>query len=462
MLAMALAYVIVFTGCDDVFAEIQKGLGAVNASAYGIVLSEAEADAFDSSGTKTLLVVNSGIKATGTLRAELTGESREAFVLSKTELPSIEAGDSGSFTVTPKTGLAVGTYTATVTVSGANNISASFGVSFTVEPTSVPNFAELVKRMAKDVADHVLEASYILPGFGGGEPPYTTALTLDPKHSPLKVTIDGGDGGWNVTGISSNVITVGMGVALTLTNITFAKIPFVIAMGGRLVLDNGAVIRGNTAGCWDMTNGEGAISVSGLFQMKDGSFVTNNCATGIELENNGTFSMEGGTISDNKGGGGWNGGVVIFGTKGKFIMSGGEISDNESAWGGGVVMYGNDGVFNMTSGTISGNKANAGGGVLLWSNANETFNMRGGVISGNTASADGGGVVVMPGSILNMTGGEISGNTAATKGGGVNLWGADRLTGDPWIGKDKTSGSGPGWIYGNTAIQNPATNDVSQ
>jgi hypothetical protein len=454
MAGISLAMAFALTGCDDILAEIQKGLGAANA-AYGIVLNEfsgAEADAFDTSGTKTLLVVNTGSKATGTLKAELTGEGSEAFVLSKTELPSIEAGGSASFTVTRKADLAPGTYTATVTVSGTNNLSASFDVSFTVGDGSFEAAVEAMKANAGSAS-----ASYTLQS---GNEDYKDVLTLTKgETSPGNVTIDGG--GRVITGISSNVITVGDDVILTLKNITFKKIPFVVATGGHLILESGAVVSGNTAGCWNMKDGEGAISVSGALELRAGASVKDNCATGIELENNGILSMKGGTISGNKGGGGWNGGVVIFGTNGTFIMSGGLISENEGAWGAGVLMYGENGVFSLVAGTISTNKANAGGGVLLWSGTKRLFTMNGGLITGNTADADGGGVVAMPGGIFGMTGGVITGNTAATTGGGVNAWGAATFTGNPKIGGDTPPATG-GWIHDNTAIQNPATNDVSQ
>ncbi|MCL2722608.1 MAG: InlB B-repeat-containing protein, partial [Treponema sp.] len=52
-----------------------------------------------------------------------------------TSISSITVSGNNSFTVVPNTGLAAGTYTATVTVSGGNGITASFNVSFTVNPT---------------------------------------------------------------------------------------------------------------------------------------------------------------------------------------------------------------------------------------------------------------------------------------------------------------------------------------
>jgi len=125
-------------------------------------------------------------------------------------------------------------------------------------------------------------------------------------------------------------------------------------------------------------------------------------------------------IYSNVGGGG---GVYI--NNGTFTMNGGEISDNTassdhySGSGGGV--YINNGTFTMNGGEISGNTAfssstsfsGSGGGVYI---SNGTFTMNGGEISSNTASSSsystyGGGVYIHDGNIT-MNGGKISGNTA--------------------------------------------------
>nr|AGS53837.1 hypothetical protein [uncultured bacterium contig00054] len=73
--------------------------------------------------------------ATGALTIALSGANPGSFTLSTTTISDIAANGNASFTVKPNTGLAAGTYTATVTISGANSIHAEFDVSFTV---SVP------------------------------------------------------------------------------------------------------------------------------------------------------------------------------------------------------------------------------------------------------------------------------------------------------------------------------------
>jgi predicted outer membrane repeat protein len=99
-------------------------------------------------------------------------------------------------------------------------------------------------------------------------------------------------------------------------------------------------------------------------------------------------------------------------------MNGGIISGNANAspyinrGGGGVYV---EGTFTINGGTVSENTASSdGGGVYV----NGTFTMKDGVISGNTASIYGGGVYVS-GTSFTMSGGSISGNTARNSGGGV-------------------------------------------
>jgi len=83
-------------------------------------------------------VSNIGIQATGTLSVELSGTNANDFTLSTTSIDSIAAEGDDSFTVVPNTGLNASTtvYTATVTVSGENNIFAEFVISFTVNKAS--------------------------------------------------------------------------------------------------------------------------------------------------------------------------------------------------------------------------------------------------------------------------------------------------------------------------------------
>jgi hypothetical protein len=88
--------------------------------------------------------------------AALSGANSGSFFLSNTMISSIAAGGTGAFTVVPKTGLAVGTRTVTVTVSGGNGIWASFTVSFTVNTVNTVPAGKIITAW---VTAHTVEAS---------------------------------------------------------------------------------------------------------------------------------------------------------------------------------------------------------------------------------------------------------------------------------------------------------------
>jgi len=88
-----------------------------------------------SAASVTVRNVGTAKSATGALSISLTGPNANAFEIvspATGTLTSITSNNTRNFTVRPKQGLAVGTYNATVTVSGNNGISESFNVSFTV------------------------------------------------------------------------------------------------------------------------------------------------------------------------------------------------------------------------------------------------------------------------------------------------------------------------------------------
>jgi uncharacterized repeat protein (TIGR02543 family) len=263
----------------------------------------------------------------------------------------------------------------------------------------------------------VLEDNSVLTMTGG------TIINNSATSGGCGVRIDGGEFTMNGGTITGNT---GTGVT--------------VAAGGKLVLDNGAAVQGNT--------GTGVSVSGGTLEMKAGSSVTGNGKSGIYIEGTGAFTMSGGTISGNNARRG--GGVQVNG--GTFTMSGGTISGNRAVMnGGGVQVTG--GTFTMSSGEISGNYAPNGGGVFIQGGQNMIFNMSGGYIKDNQVEWDGSGVFVQANSTFNMTGGEITGNVSLrpeyNTAGAVYLDGGT-LTGNPRIGNPVTSGSGSGWIHGNT------------
>jgi hypothetical protein len=84
---------------------------------------------FETAAAKTVTVTNNTEDAL-TLSIALSGTNEDSFELSKTAISSITAGETDTFTVKPVANLAEGTYTATVTISDGNEISAGFNVTF--------------------------------------------------------------------------------------------------------------------------------------------------------------------------------------------------------------------------------------------------------------------------------------------------------------------------------------------
>ena len=246
--------------------------------------------------------------------------------------------------------------------------------------------------------------------------------------------------------------------------------------GGRVTVKNGTFTMQDSA---SVSRGGVEVGEDGTFTMQDSVSVSGG--SGVHIDKRGTFTMKGGTISNNTSTAG--GGVYNEGT---FTMQGGTISSNTStssasyipafynprysnAYSGGGVY--NKGIFTMQGGTISGNTstasssapsgdtsgyvAAAGGVFNEW-----TFTMQGGTISGNTSTASSsapnssasGGVYSR--GTFTMQGGTVSGNTSTASslysGGGVYVVGTFIMQGNALVSGNKTSGCGGGVYVGGT------------
>ena len=184
-------------------------------------------------------------------------------------------------------------------------------------------------------------------------------------------------------------------------------------------------------------NANGGVYVNGTFTMNGGIITDNTASMGGGVYVYSTFIMNGGAITGNKATYG-GGGVLVAG---KFVMDGGIISNNTSSDAGGGVYVGNGATFNMITGTIFGNTATSNGGGVF---NDGDFTMEGGAVSGNTASG-GGGVCV--GGTFTMSGGTIGGedeeaNTATNIGGGVFAWGTFVMDGGTISGNTSAYGGG--------------------
>lgn len=231
--------------------------------------------------------------------------------------------------------------------------------------------------------------------------------------------------------IKSVTLTGGGVPARTANNVTYKGLCVYVATSGNLTMESGSSITGNTSP--KATHGGGVYN-EGTFTMNGGT-ISGNLARitgsgrnqiggdGGGVYNKGTFTMNDGTISTNKA---MSGGAGVYNELNyTFSMYGGSISGNGVQSGSNRVFAGagvmNRGTFDMYNGTISGNESTYyGGGVY---NVVGTFTMYDGTISGNSAATsstatatDGGGGVFAAGTV-ELLGGTITGNTVAA---GVN------------------------------------------
>jgi uncharacterized membrane protein len=156
---------------NGISASFDVSFAVTTAPTYGISLSETAytfpgaAAGYGAQSSRTVTVSNTGNQPTGALSITKTGTGAGSFTVSSTSLSSIAVSGSDTFTVTPVTGLAAGTYSAVITVSNSGNgISASFNVNFTV--TAAPSYGISLSETG----------TYTFPGAtaGYGTPPTRT------------------------------------------------------------------------------------------------------------------------------------------------------------------------------------------------------------------------------------------------------------------------------------------------
>jgi hypothetical protein len=243
-----------------------------------------------------------------------------------------------------------------------------------------------------------------------------------------------------------DVIMIQFGATLTLEHISIAREEGtsgsgVVFDGGTLIMNSGEISR-HAIGV-DITRGH--IVGSGTFIMNggritenrgkgvlvqrftmNGGYITNNLVGGVGSPN---FTMNGGEIRDNAGSGvdvELSGILTIGGAAASFTMNGGTIRNNTTSGNGGGVRMWSAVTFAMNGGEIINNTAGGdGGGVYFRRSSNDqhrdvSFSMSGGEIRNNTANI-GGGMYIRGGVMQNMTftmdGGKISENTADFGGG---------------------------------------------
>ena len=174
---------------------------------------------------------------------------------------------------------------------------------------------------------------------------------------------------------------------------------------GALFQMNGGVISGNVVPSVDHIGSGGGVynmHTNSRFILTAGSIDHNTARFGGGVENSGTFTMEGGTISYNTG---CNFGGGVTNSSGIFNFIDGSITNNSSNYGAGGIYLVNGGSVTMTGGTVSDNSRD---GVRVNSTF-AVFYFEDGVISSNVDE----GVVVNSNGTCNMSGGQVLSNGSA-------------------------------------------------
>lgn len=144
---------------------------------------------------------------------------------------------------------------------------------------------------------------------------------------------------------------------------------------------------------------------------KNNTFAT---GAGIDIAHSAHLIMEGGDIYGNTAK--WGGGVSC-GEGASFIMKGGTIRENTASDNAGGVQIQNSSTFTMEGGTIKENTAKNGGGILLWNTC--TLILQEGSICDNKAWICGGGIQIDNNCTLELKGGSIYANEVTGSGGGI-------------------------------------------
>jgi fibronectin type 3 domain-containing protein len=272
------------------------------------------------------------------------------------------------------------------------------GITFT--PDSIASFSSAISAINTDTAG----GSYFIYLMGDFTVNVNGGFTFT-SNAVKTVTITGRDQARAIT-LASPLFTIPDKITLILNG--SVKLQKSGSSIGIITVKTG----GTLASASIITNAAVNVEAGGAFTMTGGS-ITASSVGGVYVE--GAFTMTGGSISGNTADNG--GGVRING--GSFAMTGGSISGNTARThhGGGVYITGK-GAFTMNNGSITNNRlstyARHGGGVYI---ENSSFIMTGGSINGNTGAAYGGGVYAAPEAVFTKTGGSIdSTNTASTDG----------------------------------------------
>ena len=433
----------------------------------------------------TVKVANAGSGSAAGLDAALSGTGADGFTLDKTGMAATLTGtNSTTFTVTPKTGLAAATYTATVSITGDNGIAESFDVSFTVAAPVITIGTQPAAETS--VMEGHISGSLVVSAATTGNQTlryqwYSNATAAntggtaipDAADASFTIPTDLTEGTYYyycvvsaehtqdaVSSVAKVIVAEYSepGLVVKNTNDSGAgslreAVKYANANGGEITFAISESDPNYSGGIWTITLESALPAIT--------KSVGINGRSAVEIKTNGgfrhfssaggdvTLTLTGLTLTGINDGTSGGGGVAITGD-GTLKMKNCTVQDcfNGGA-GGGVAMTGDSSTLEMESCTVQNccvNRGGAGGdnggGVYI----NGTATLTNCTVSGNTAR-DGGGIYNYDGSSPTLTNCTVSGNTARDGGGIYNYDGSNpALTDCAFTDNSATSGGG---MYNN-------------
>ena len=208
--------------------------------------------------------------------------------------------------------------------------------------------------------------------------------------------------------------------------------------------DMGSVIRVEKGGTLTVKDSSG--DNSGVIS---GGRATN----GGGINNHGTLTFEGGTITDcsaTNGGAIFNAPNVQGGTPATMTMTGGVIDGCWATDCGGIYNYAGC-TLTISGGTIQNCSSDGGGGGVV---NYGTATISGGTFTGNHATTRGGAVWNGSSATMTITGGTFTGNRADLYGGGVFSYSSFNMGGNPVITGNTVNGNRNNLYLDNNAVIN--------
>ncbi|GBU23421.1 hypothetical protein R83H12_00032 [Fibrobacteria bacterium R8-3-H12] len=390
--------------------------------------------------TQTVTITNDGLAM-----VTITQPTSTNFDIGTLSATSLAVGETASFTVQPKSGLSVGTYSETITISGNDGIAATISANFRVmqagwtQPTyyitgvsgsfsaskisanGTPINANATNKTISNVIDAIridANGAAATIQFGDGVSPlnisteyitFSGSTSLSPRWGAEAITLEGK-------------------ITSTNTNLTSSN--------GTIYINYGASITSKADITNTGSNSRAVVNSSGVVNISGGTVQATGSSYAVYNSDNGVMNISGGKVTaisnhvimNSSGVVNISGGMVqttssiyaVFNSSGVVNISGGTVQATSSGY---AVYNSSTGVVNISGGTVE-NTANFASSRTIYNNSTGTVNISGGTVS---ATAIGSSIYNYSTGTVIITGGTIS-NTGdnryfnANTGGTIIEW----------------------------------------